>query len=53
MAMGKGLVGAKPEAFCRWVLDLLGYVEGDEVVDVFPGTGHRWAGSLAQGKFAV
>jgi hypothetical protein len=39
ITLRKGLVGAKPPEFCRWVLDLLGYVEGDEVVDLFPGTG--------------
>ncbi len=39
MALGRGLVGAKPERFCRWVLDLLGYLEGDTVEDLFPGTG--------------
>jgi hypothetical protein len=35
----KGLVGAKPEAFCHWVLDLLGFQLGDAVDDLFPGTG--------------
>lgn len=39
ITMRKGLTGAKPERFCRWVLNLLGYVDGDELVDVFPGTG--------------
>ena len=39
ITLRKGLVGAKPEAFCEWVLDLLGFRPGDEVVDVFPGTG--------------
>ena len=39
IALKKGLVGAKPRQFCEWVLDLLGYVEGDEVVDLFEGTG--------------
>ena len=34
-----GLVGNKPPAFNRWVLDLLGYQEGDTVDDLFPGTG--------------
>ena len=34
-----GLVGAKPPAFNAWVLDLLGYQDGDELVDLFPGTG--------------
>lgn len=35
----RGLTGAKPERFCRWVADLLGYVDGDDLVDLFPGTG--------------
>lgn len=35
----KGLVGAKPEKVCRWILDLLNVCEGDEVVDLYPGTG--------------
>lgn len=39
ITLQKGLTGAKPEPFCRWVLGLLGYVEGDELVDLFPGTG--------------
>jgi len=39
ITMQRGLIGAKPERFCRWVLDLMGYVEGDEVADIFPGTG--------------
>lgn len=34
-----GFIGAKPPAFNRWILDLLGYVEGDEMDDLFPGTG--------------
>lgn len=39
ITLARGLVGAKSEAFCRWVLVLLGYVEGDQVDDLFPGTG--------------
>ena len=39
ITMRKGLTGAKPERFCRWIADLLGYVNGDEMVDIFPGTG--------------
>lgn len=34
-----GFVGAKPDAWTRWVLDALGHREGDEVTDVFPGSG--------------
>ena len=39
IALKKGLTGAKPEAFCRWVLNLLGVRHGDLVHDMFPGTG--------------
>ena len=39
ITLRRGLTGAKPEAFCRWVLDLLGYCDGDEIDDLFPGTG--------------
>lgn len=39
ITLQKGLVGAKPPEFCRWILDLLGYEDGDELVDLFPGTG--------------
>lgn len=39
ITLRKGLTGAKPPQFCRWVADLLGYIEGDEMVDLFPGTG--------------
>ena len=39
ITLRKGLTGAKPDRFNRWVLDLLGYVPGDELVDLFPGTG--------------
>ncbi len=38
ITLRKGLAGAKPEAFNRWILTLLGYVEGDELDDLFPGT---------------
>lgn len=37
-SMKKGLVGAKPESFNQWVLDLLGYdPEQDTLDDLFPG----------------
>jgi hypothetical protein len=39
ITLKKGLVGAKPEAVCRWILALLNVQPGDEVVDIFPGTG--------------
>ena len=34
-----GFVGTKPDAWTRWVLDMLGYQTGDEVYDLFPGSG--------------
>lgn len=39
ITLRRGLTGAKPEAFCKWVLTLLGYIDGDTVDDLFPGTG--------------
>lgn len=39
ITLRRGLTGAKPERFCRWVLDLLNVQPGDVVVDLFPGTG--------------
>lgn len=38
-SMKKGLVGAKPDAFNDWILDLLGYQPKDQLDDLFPGTG--------------
>jgi len=39
ITLKKGLTGAKPEAVCSWILDLLNVLPDDEVVDLFPGTG--------------
>lgn len=33
------VVGAKPATFCRWLFELLGATAGDELVDMFPGSG--------------
>lgn len=52
IATGTGTVGAKPERFCRFVLELLGYRSGDELIDVFPGSGVMGR-VLAQGRLAV
>lgn len=46
MTIQKGLVGAKPAAFCSWVLDLLGWQPGDDLDDLFPGT-HSMARAIA------
>jgi hypothetical protein len=39
ITLRKGLPGAKPWAFCEWVLDGLNYQTGDTLDDLFPGTG--------------
>jgi hypothetical protein len=33
------LVGMKPAAFCEWMFRLLGATRGDQLVDLFPGSG--------------
>ena len=33
------VIGAKPAAFCYWMFDLLGLLPGDDLVDLFPGSG--------------
>lgn len=39
ITMRKGLTGAKPEAFCHWILDILGWKPDDGLDDLFPGSG--------------
>jgi hypothetical protein len=52
ITMQRGLTGAKPSRFLRWMLDQLGYVDGDQVDDLFPGT-HTLAVVLAQPPLAL
>jgi len=33
------VIGAKPARFARWLFDLLGAEPGDELIDMFPGSG--------------
>lgn len=35
----KRVTGAKPAAFIWWLFDLMGLLPGDELVDLFPGSG--------------
>lgn len=48
ITLKKGLTGAKPEALCRWAFEMVGADPGDELFDLFPGTGavslawHAW-----------
>ena len=39
ITLKKGLVGAKPDTFCDWILDVLGVTREDTMEDLFPGTG--------------
>jgi hypothetical protein len=39
ITMQRGLVGAKPEKVCHWAFEVVGAEVGDELVDLFPGTG--------------
>jgi hypothetical protein len=39
ITMQRGFVGAKPRRFALWVFDLLNVLPGDEVDDLFPGSG--------------
>lgn len=39
IVLERGIKGAKPAAFCNWILDLLGFQPGDQVDDIFPGSG--------------
>ena len=34
----RGLKGSKPDKFNDWVLQLLGFQYGDELIDIFPGS---------------
>jgi hypothetical protein len=49
--LGNDITGQKPLAFCYWVFNLLGARQGDELVDLFPGSGavgHAWLAWSAQ-----
>lgn len=48
ITLKKGLCGAKPPTFNQWILDILGYRQGDEIVDLYPGTGGMSAALAAQ-----
>ena len=39
ITLKKGVVGAKPPAFCMWLFDVLGARPGDTFHDLFPGSG--------------
>lgn len=45
-SLPKALIGMKPAAFCEWLFRCLGARAGDQLVDIFPGSGavaRAWA----------
>jgi hypothetical protein len=40
ITMQKGLPGAKPREFCNWIFSVLNVHPGDDLVDLFPGSGN-------------
>lgn len=39
ITLKRGLCGAKPEKVCQWAFEVVGAHPGDELFDLFPGTG--------------
>lgn len=39
ITLKKGVVGAKPPAFCEWLFEVLGMQAEDEFHDLYPGSG--------------
>ena len=56
MTMKRGFTGAKPEAVCHWAFEVVGAERGDEMVDLFPGSGavtRAWESWRPQLELAV
>lgn len=53
ITLRRGLTGAKPARFNRWILDLMGFIDGEDTLDdLFPGT-KGMASVLAEPVFAL
>lgn len=39
ITLQRGCAGAKPDAFCVWLFEMLGLRKGDTLVDLYPGSG--------------
>lgn len=56
ITLRRGLTGAKPEKVCHWAFELVGAELGDDLVDMFPGTGavtRAWGTWRSQSQMAV
>jgi hypothetical protein len=39
ITLERGVHGAKPEGFCFWLFEVLNMIPGDELTDLYPGSG--------------
>jgi hypothetical protein len=52
ITLRRGLTGAKPDAVCRWLFEVMGCEPADDLLDIFPGSGavgrawESWAAQL-------
>ena len=56
ITLQRGTKGAKPEAFCNWLFQMLGMRPDDELTDLFPGSGavtRAWEKWRAQGSLVA
>jgi hypothetical protein len=56
MTLKRGLVGAKPERICWWLFEVMGMESGDELIDLFPGSGavsRAWEAWRSQTRLAI
>jgi hypothetical protein len=56
ITLQRGLTGVKPDAVCCWLFEVLGAEAGDELDDLFPGSGavaRAWDSFQAQGRLVA
>ena len=52
ITLQRGMIGAKPDNFCFWLFQVWNAQEGDELCDLFPGSGavgRAWGRFMQQG----
>lgn len=55
ITLRRGFIGAKPEAVCHWAFEIVGAEKGDDLIDLFPGSGavsRAWESWRPQTEFA-
>lgn len=56
ITLKRGLTGAKPERVCHWLFEVMGCEPGDDLDDLFPGTGavsRAWESWVSQGRLVA